>query len=153
MDSQEKSLELENEKNAEVTPTQAAADNAEAQEKVETTEAAADTTATPAEEKAEPKKIYKSKAEVVERIKEIAHAEEVPQKDEVEYLKTIFYKLHFAEREAEMKAYLDNGGDPAAYQVQPDADEDAFKAEMAIIKERRAKQFEEQERLKQENLM
>ena len=152
MDSQEKSLELENEKNAEVTPTQAAADNAEAQEKVETTEAAADTTATPAEEKAEPKKIYKSKAEVVERIKEIAHAEEVPQKDEVEYLKTIFYKLHFAEREAEMKAYLDNGGDPAAYQVQPDADEDAFKAEMAIIKERRAKQFEEQERLKQENL-
>ena len=152
MDSQEKSLELENEKNAEVTPTQAAADNAEAQEKVETTEAAADTTATPAEEKAEPKKIYKSKAEVVEKIKEIAHAEEVPQKDEVEYLKTIFYKLHFAEREAEMKAYLDNGGDPAAYQVQPDTDEDAFKAEMAIIKERRAKQFEEQERLKQENL-
>ena len=151
MDSQEKSLELENEKNAEVTPTQAAADNAEAQEKVETTEAAADTTATPAE-KAEPKKIYKSKAEVVERIKEIAHAEEVPQKDEVEFLKTIFYKLHFAEREAEMKAYLDNGGDPAAYQVQPDADEDAFKAEMAIIKERRAKQFEEQEKLKQENL-
>ena len=152
MDSQEKSLELENEKNAEVTSTQAAADNAEAQEKVETTEAAADTTATPAEEKAEPKKIYKSKAEVVERIKEIAHAEEVPQKDEVEFLKTIFYKLHFAEREAEMKAYLDNGGDPAAYQVQPDADEDAFKAEMAIIKERRAKQFEEQEKLKQENL-
>ena len=152
MDSQEKSLELENEKNAEVTPTQAAADNAEAQEKVETTEAAADTTATPTEEKAEPKKIYKSKAEVVERIKEIAHAEEVPQKDEVEFLKTIFYKLHFAEREAEMKAYLDNGGDPAAYQVQPDADEDAFKAEMAIIKERRAKQFEEQEKLKQENL-
>ena len=152
MDSQEKSLELENEKNAEVTPTQAAADNAEAQEKVETTEAAADTTATPAEEKAEPKKIYKSKAEVVERIKEIAHAEEVPQKDEVEFLKTIFYKLHFAEREAEMKAYLDNGGDPAAYQVQPDADEDAFKAEMAIIKERRAKQFEKQEKLKQENL-
>ena len=152
MDSQEKSLELENEKNAEVTPTQAAADNAEAQEKVETTEAAADTTATPAEEKAEPKKIYKSKAEVVERIKEIAHAEEVPQKDEVEFLKTIFCKLHFAEREAEMKAYLDNGGDPAAYQVQPDADEDAFKAEMAIIKERRAKQFEEQEKLKQENL-
>ena len=152
MDSQEKSLELENEKNAEVTPTQAAADNAEAQEKVETTEAAADTTATPAEEKAEHKKIYKSKAEVVERIKEIAHAEEVPQKDEVEFLKTIFYKLHFAEREAEMKAYLDNGGDPAAYQVQPDADEDAFKAEMSIIKERRAKQFEEQEKLKQENL-
>ena len=153
MDSQEKSLELENEKNVEMTPAQAAADTAAAQEKVETTEAAAeDTAGTEAEEKAEPKRIYKSKAEVVERIKELAHAEEVPQKDEVDYLKTVFYKLHFAEREAEMKAYLDNGGDPAAYQVQPDADEDAFKAEMAIIKERRAKQFEEQEKLKQDNL-
>ena len=149
MDSQEKSLE--NEKNVEVTPTEATA-NAAAQENVETTEAAATATANETEEKAEPKKIYKSKAEVVERIKEIAHAEEVPQKDEVEYLKTVFYKLHFAEREAEMKAYLDNGGDPAAYQVKPDEDEDAFKAEMAIIKERRAKQFEEQEKLKQDNL-
>lgn len=153
MDSQEKSLELENEKNVEMTPAQAAADTAAAQEKVETTEAAAeDTAGTEAEEKAEPKRIYKSKAEVVERIKELAHAEEVPQKDEVDYLKTVFYKLHFAEREAEMKAYLDNGGDPAAYQVQPDTDEDAFKAEMAVIKERRAKQFEEQEKLKQDNL-
>ena len=150
MDSQEKSLEIKNEKNVEVTPTEAAANSAAAQENVETTEATA--AANETEVKAEPKKIYKSKAEVVERIKKIAHAEEVPQKDEVDYLKTIFYKLHFAEREAEMKAFLDNGGDPATYQVKPDADEDAFKAEMAIIKERRAKQFEEQEKLKQENL-
>ena len=149
MDSQEKSLE--NEKNVEVTPTEATA-NAATEEKGETTEATATIATNEAEEKAEPKKIYKSKAEVVERIKEIAHADDVPQKDEVEYLKTVFYKLHFAEREAEMKAYLDNGGDPATYQVKPDADEEAFKAEMTIIKERRAKQFEEQEKLKQENL-
>ena len=149
MDSQEKSLE--NEKNVEVTPTEATTNTA-AEEKVETTEAAANTTADEAEEKAEPKKIYKSKAEVVERIKEIAHADEVPQKDEVEYLKTVFYKLHFAERDAEMKAYLDNGGDLAAYIVKPDTDEEAFKAEMAVIKERRAKQFEEQEKIKQDNL-
>ncbi len=148
MDSQEKSLE--NEKNVEVTPTEVNT-NVAAEEKVET-EAAANTTALKAEDKAEPKKIYKSKAEVVERIKEIAGAEEMPQKDEVDYLKTVFYKLHFAEREAEMKAYLDNGGDPATYQVQPDEDEDSFKAEMVIIKERRSKQFEEQEKIKQENL-
>ena len=51
MDSQEKSLELENEKNVEMTPAQAAADTAAAQEKVETTEAAAeDTAGTEAEE-------------------------------------------------------------------------------------------------------
>lgn len=114
---------------------------------METTDNAAE-----AENASGQRKVYKTKAEVVERIKEIAHAEEIPQKDEVDYLKTVFYKLHFAEREADMKAYLDAGGDPAAYQVKPDENENAFKAEMTIIKERRAKQFEEQEKLKQENL-
>ncbi len=145
MDSQEKSLEqtMENEKNVEVTPNEATAQK----EQVETTDNAAE-----AENASEQRKVYKTKAEVVERIKEIAHAEEIPQKDEVDYLKTVFYKLHFAEREADMKAYLDAGGDPAAYQVKPDENENAFKAEMTIIKERRAKQFEEQENLKQENL-
>ena len=145
MDSQEKSLEqtMENEKNVEVTPNEAVAQ----EEQVETTGNAAE-----AENASEQRKVYKTKAEVVERIKEIAHAEEIPQKDEVDYLKTVFYKLHFAEREADMKAYLDAGGDPAAYQVKPDENENAFKAEMTIIKERRAKQFEEQEKLKQDNL-
>lgn len=145
MDSQEKSLEqtMENEKNVEVTPNEATAQK----EQVETTDNAAE-----AENASGQRKVYKTKAEVVERIKEIAHAEEIPQKDEVDYLKTVFYKLHFAEREADMKAYLDAGGDPAAYQVKPDENENAFKAEMTIIKERRAKQFEEQENLKQENL-
>ena len=145
MDSQEKSLEqtMENEKNVEVTPNEATAQK----EQVETTDNAAE-----AENASGQRKVYKTKAEVVERIKEIAHAEEIPQKDEVDYLKTVFYKLHFAEREADMKAYLDAGGDPASYQVKPDENENAFKAEMTIIKERRAKQFEEQEKLKQENL-
>lgn len=145
MDSQEKSLEqtMENEKNVEVTPNEATAQK----EQVETTDNAAE-----AENASGQRKVYKTKAEVVERIKEIAHAEEIPQKDEVDYLKTVFYKLHFAEREADMKAYLDAGGDPTAYQVKPDENENAFKAEMTIIKERRAKQFEEQEKLKQDNL-
>ncbi|MFW5623751.1 MAG: DUF349 domain-containing protein [Prevotella pectinovora] len=134
---------MENEKNVEVTPNEATAQK----EQVETTDNAAE-----AENASGQRKVYKTKAEVVERIKEIAHAEEIPQKDEVDYLKTVFYKLHFAEREADMKAYLDAGGDPAAYQVKPDENENAFKAEMTIIKERRAKQFEEQEKLKQENL-
>ncbi|WP_289064512.1 DUF349 domain-containing protein [Prevotella pectinovora] len=134
---------MENEKNVEVTPNEATAQK----EQVETTDNAAE-----AENASKQRKVYKTKAEVVERIKEIAHAEEIPQKDEVDYLKTVFYKLHFAEREADMKAYLDAGGDPAAYQVKPDENENAFKAEMTIIKERRAKQFEEQEKLKQDNL-
>ena len=71
----------------------------------------------------EQKKVYKSKKEVIERLKEIAHSDDDPQKDEVEYLKTTFYKLHFAEREADMKAYIEAGGDPDTDKVTPDEDE------------------------------
>ncbi|MBQ9356589.1 MAG: DUF349 domain-containing protein [Prevotella sp.] len=107
--------------------------------------------AAPAEEQQE-RKVYANKAEVLERVKEIAHAEEAPLKDEVDYLKTAFYKLHIAEREAKLKEYIDNGGDPAAYKITPDELEDQFKAEMGIIKERRQQQFREQEAEKEENL-
>ena len=100
----------------------------------------------------EQKKVYKSKKEVIERLKEIAHSDDDPQKDEVEYLKTTFYKLHFAEREADMKAYIEAGGDPDTYKVTPDEDENTFKAEMSVVKEKRAKLFLEQEKEKQENL-
>ena len=100
----------------------------------------------------EQKKVYKSKKEVIERLKEIAHSDDDPQKDEVEYLKTTFYKLHFAEREADMKAYIEAGGDPDTYKVTPDEDENTFKAEMSVIKEKRAKLFLEQEKEKQEDL-
>ena len=100
----------------------------------------------------EHKKAYKTKKEVIERIKEIAHSADNPKKDEVEYLKTAFYKLHFAEREADMKTYIEGGGDPSTYKALPDADEEVFKAEMSVIKEKRAKLFLEQEKEKQENL-
>ena len=100
----------------------------------------------------QPKHTYATKQEVLERVKELAHGEETPQKAEVDLLKTVFYKLHLAEREAQMKEYLDNGGNPEEYRVMPDADEEAFKAEMGIIKEKRQKAFIEQEAEKQENL-
>lgn len=100
----------------------------------------------------QPKHTYATKQEVLERVKELAHGEETPQKAEVEMLKTLFYKLHLAEREEQMKQYLDAGGEPEAYHVTPDATEEAFKAEMVIIKEKRQKAFIEQEAEKQENL-
>ena len=99
-----------------------------------------------------PRKVYETKAEILERIRDIAHGDESPQKEEVDYLKTAFYKLHIAEREASFKAYLDGGGDPEQYQITPDEQEEAFKAEMGIIKEKRAKIFKEQEAEKQANL-
>jgi hypothetical protein len=112
----------------------------------------------PAEETAEApaqqeeRKVYETKKEVLDRVKELAHGEETPQKDEVDYLKTVFYKLHIAEREARLKDYIDGGGDPEKYQITPDEDEEVFKAEMGIIKERRQQLFREQEAEKEENL-
>ena len=100
----------------------------------------------------EERKVYATKNEVLDRVKEIAHGDETPQKDEVDYLKTAFYKLHIAEREAKLKEYIDGGGDPEAYQITPDEAEEAFKAEMGIIKERRQQLFREQEAEKEANL-
>jgi hypothetical protein len=98
------------------------------------------------------KKTYKSKEEILKRATDIVAENETPDKEEIDNLKTTFYKLHIAERDAEQKAYLENGGDPNTYQVLPDPIEEAFKAQMGVIKERRAKLFLEQEQEKQENL-
>ncbi len=159
MDSQENTLGQEKTEellNAAPAENSNVADNSTAPANETPETPAADTAETPAAnndaDATEQKKVYKSKKEVIGRLKEIAHSDENPQKDEVEYLKTAFYKLHFAEREADMKAYVDGGGDPANYKVTPDEDEEEFKAEMSIIKEKRAKIFLEQEQEKQENL-
>ena len=97
-------------------------------------------------------KVYKTKQEVVERLKEIAASDEAPVKDEIDLLKTVFYKLHIAEREARLKEYIDGGGNPETYQVVPDQDEETFKAQMAVIREKRAKIMQQQEAEKQANL-
>ncbi len=165
----------ENVVNAEITPEAEAPaeadvpaeENAPAEETVAPAEETVEEAAAPAEEavvetaeevaEEQPaedmaKKVYKTKQEVNERMKELAHGDETPSKEEVDHLKTVFYKLHFAEREANYKAYIDGGGDPEKYQVTPDMDEETFKAELGLIKEKRAKLFLEQENLKQENL-
>lgn len=106
---------------------------------------------TPSTEATAPRS-YNSKQDVIERIKELAHGEETPTKDETEQLKNAYYKLHTAEREAALKTYIEQGGDPEKYQILPDPDEETFKAEMGIIRERRAQLFKEQEAQKQANL-
>ena len=136
MDSQENTLQMGT--NEEVVNEEVAAQPVENEPQVENEE--------------QPRVVYETKADVLHRLQDIAHSDETPQKEEVEYLKSSFYKLHVAEREAKLKAYLDAGGAPEQYQYAPDPEEEAFKAEMGIIKEKRAKIFKEQEAEKQENL-
>ena len=78
--------------------------------------------------------------------------EENPSKQEIDHLKVAFYHLLNTEREAQQKAYIEAGGDPMQYVVPTDEDEQVFKAEMSIIREKRQKAFLAQEEEKQNNL-
>ena len=146
MDSQETILEQGKQEEVIQVPEQ---NNTAAEEVQEATAPEVETVETAQEEM--PRKVYETKKEVLDRVKELAHGDEAPQKEEVEYLKTAFYKLHIAEREAKLKDFIDAGGDPETYQITPDEDEEVFKAEMGVIKERRQQLFREQEAEKEEN--
>jgi hypothetical protein len=135
---------------ATATEEASGAEKASEAEEVPVVEEAVSEAADPAE--APERKVYETKAEILERVKDIAHGEEAPRKEEVDYLKTAFYKLHIAEREAKLKNYIEQGGDPEKYQITPDEEEEVFKAEMGIIRERRAAAFREMEAEKEENL-
>ena len=151
MDSQEKDLETG--KMEEVNKVEDTLTEAEGTVEAPAVETQADGEApTEAEAPAPVTRVYASKKEIVERIKEIAHGDEDPDKDEVENLKTLFYKMHIAEREAAYKAFVESGADPETFQILPDEDEEVFKAEMGIVKERRAKLFKLQEEEKENNL-
>ncbi|MEG1580199.1 MAG: DUF349 domain-containing protein [Bacteroidaceae bacterium] len=98
------------------------------------------------------RKIYVTKADVLERLDNLAKEAGKTDKEELEVLKQVFYKNVNAEQQEAHEAYLKAGGDPEAYKPEPNIDEETFKQKMAIIKKYRAKQFEEQEKQKQENL-
>lgn len=153
MDSQENALlngVNENEKGMEQSVAQVKQEENAAESQAGETEAVcADENAT---EETPSLQTYKTKKEVLARLKEIVANKEFSNKEEIDHLKTSFYKLHIAEREARLKEYLNAGGDPDKYQIVPDEDETVFKAEMAVIRENRTKLFQQQEAEKQANL-
>ncbi len=146
MDSQENALNQGTTEEPQVTVTATEETTTETPVANTETEAPLETAA-----KEQPK-VYKTKQEVLDRAKEMAISDEVPQKEEIDFLKTVFYKLHAAERDAQMKAYIAEGGDPVKYVLVPDEAEESFKEQMQVIKEKRAKIFLEQEAEKQANL-
>ncbi len=100
----------------------------------------------------ETKKVFTTKQEVIDRAKEIAGNGENVGREELDTLKTVFYKLLIADRDAKQKAYMEAGGDPETYQVEADPDEEAFKEVMAQIREQRATVFQKQEEERKQNL-
>jgi hypothetical protein len=100
----------------------------------------------------ETKKIYASKQEVIDRVKEIADNKENAEREELDMLKNVFYKLLIADSDARQKAYLEAGGDPETYKAEPDPDEATFKDIMSQVKEQRAAHLLQQEEERKENL-
>ena len=88
-----------------------------------------------------------TKEEVVARAQELAQAELIPEKADVEQLKQLFYRYHNQALQQARQEYIEQGGDPATYVPVMDPQEETFRQAMQAIRERRAA---EQLRLQEE---
>lgn len=93
-----------------------------------------------------------TKEEVIARLTQIADTSEQVERQQLEQLKLIYYRLHNAELAAAREAFIAEGGDPEAFQPATDATEEEFKAAMNRVKELRAKVAEEAEQARKANL-
>lgn len=126
-----------------------------AAEPSKTAEPGTEAAATAAEEGEKEKKHFpvpESKQAVTERLREISHSDKPADKDEVDYLKKMYYRLRREEVEAQLDEFLKAGGKEEDFLPGPDTEEEAFKAEMALVREKRAKEHAELEKRKQANL-
>lgn len=93
-----------------------------------------------------------NKDEVLARAKEIAASEDGSDRQELDTLKQLFYKYRKAEQLAERQAFIEAGGEAEAFMPSIDPTEEEFKQTMQTIRQHRAEQQAEQDRIKQENL-
>ncbi len=99
-------------------------------------------------EKAEPT----TKAEVIEALKDIVYNGGDVERATLEHLKMLYYRIHNAEVVAARDKFVGDGGNAEDFIPAPDADEENFKAQLALIREMRSKAAEELEKEKQDNL-
>ena len=132
--------------------TEAEAPVAEPVETADQEVVANDDEATEADESVEIT-IPDTKEGIVERLKQIAESEDSISRQEVDSLKSHFYRILKSESEAAFKAYTEAGGDPETYQPEINPLEQLFKEQMNIVREKRAAQHAEQEKLKEENYL
>lgn len=129
--------------------------NQEAQQE-ETTQACETTNAVESEgePEAEDKVLVapETKQAVIERLQELSHSDNTPEREEIDFLKKIYYRLRHEEVAAQHEKFINAGGTEEEFEPFPDADEEKFKAELSLVKEKRAKQHEIQEKQKQDNL-
>ncbi|MCR4612844.1 MAG: DUF349 domain-containing protein [Bacteroidaceae bacterium] len=105
----------------------------------------------PEEEETPKFTTYETTTEIIERLKQLTEGDEDISRQETDALKSNFYRLHKQQAEQAYQQYIEQGGDPEAWQPQPSEDEALFKEQMEIVRQKRAAQHEADERQKEEN--
>lgn len=105
-------------------------------------------TTTAAEKPAEPK----TKAEVIEVLKQIVYNGGNVERTELDHLKMLYYRFHNADIASAREKFIEEGGKAEDFMPAPDMDEENFKAQLSLIREMRNKAAEALEAEKQQNL-
>ena len=162
MDSLETNETTALEQSSEITNEQQVVPEVEAAEQVEAVAEVAEPEADVAEsevadevteaEQHVAEQTFKTKDDVVARVKKIAESGEAGDRAELNLLKQLFYKFHNAEVQEAFKAFVDTGGEQDKFVPEIDAAEPVFREAMQVIRDRRAAIQETLERQKQDNL-
>lgn len=94
---------------------------------------------------------YETKADVVNRLKELSAGDEEVTRQELDILKSNFYRIHHQEADAAYKKFIEEGGNAEEYIPAPNLEEADFKEQMAIIREKRAAQAAALEQIREAN--
>lgn len=121
-------------------------------ESVDESVSKADETEAPAES-TEGLFVAETKEEIIERLKQISENVNDVSRQEIEALKSRFYRILKNENDAALKKYVEEGGKQEDYNPIADPDEQVFKDLMTSIREKRAALHEEQERQKEDNYL
>lgn len=97
--------------------------------------------------------VAETKEEIIERLKQISENVNDVSRQEIEALKSRFYRILKNENDAALKKYVEEGGKQEDYNPIADPDEQVFKDLMTSIREKRAALHEEQERQKEDNCL
>lgn len=131
-----------------VTPESTSAENT-TEEAIQTAASNETTeTTTAAEKPAEPK----TKAEVIEVLKQIVYNGGNVERTELDHLKMLYYRFHNADVASAREKFIEEGGKAEDFMPAPDMDEENFKAQLSLIREMRNKAAEALEAEKQRNL-
>lgn len=131
-----------------VTPESTSAENT-TEEAIQTATSNETTeTTTAAEKPAEPK----TKAEVIEVLKQIVYNGGNVERTELDHLKMLYYRFHNADVASAREKFIEEGGKAEDFMPAPDMDEENFKAQLSLIREMRNKAAEALEDEKQQNL-